>query len=166
LFLAGAGYKVTAIDSSRVGLAKLERLAREQQLHSQITVRCADVSQVDYGPGEFDLIVADTILDHLPHAEILPLLERWVASLKSGGTIIARVHTVDDPGNPAKNTTRAASELAGMIRHYFLPDELRDYLDSLFQVTNYREYREEDRHHGRPHEHAYAIATAVKSPAG
>lgn len=56
VYLAERGLKVTAIDSSRVGLAKAQRLAAERAVH--VDVQHADLGQWRWHPEAYDLVVA------------------------------------------------------------------------------------------------------------
>jgi hypothetical protein len=113
-------------------------------------------------PAPFDLAVAITILDHLPVADIAPTVNWLALALKPGGAAIVKVHTVDDPGADSDQENSAASGLASMIQHYFEPGELQERLARRLDVVNYTERKEEDTSHGEPHQHAFAIALAVK----
>lgn len=162
LYLAAAGYRVTAIDCSEVGVSKLTRIARGRRLGDRVAGIVGDVRDWILQPLPFDLVVAVTILDHLPAADIDPLLGRIAASTRPGGTALIQVHTVDDPGyhGPA---ARGASEQAGAIEHYFRRDELRARLSKQWRVEHYEERMEHDTCHGRPHDHGFAIARCVKT---
>lgn len=96
VFLASLGHEVTAVDFSREGLRKTERLARERG----VTVRGVLADLADYEPEEgFTGIVA--IFAHLP----LPARKRvhgWVPRvLVPGGVLVLEAYT---PAQLAKNT--------------------------------------------------------------
>jgi tellurite methyltransferase len=161
LYLASHGFAVTAIDTSYVGIKKLNRKAFEKMLNDKITTVCEDVRKIAYPEDDFDLVVAVTLFDHLPQKDIKPLFDKVSKCIKPGGYFFARVHTVDDPGF-LKQTWRS-SELSKMIKHYFKPNELKNLFSGDFVIDEYEETISEDRSHGRPHFHGFATAIAHKA---
>jgi cyclopropane fatty-acyl-phospholipid synthase-like methyltransferase len=161
LFMAAAGYTVIAVDSSPAGIEKLTRMARARGLDERLAGVVADVRDLPFLPELFDLVVAVTIIDHLPDHDIDALLERMIGALKPGGSAVIQVHTIGDPGyrDPRANV---ASELASEIRHYFDYDELRARLTDRLRVEHYDVRMEYDTSHGRPHYHGFAIALGVR----
>jgi SAM-dependent methyltransferase len=84
VFLASRGMRVTAVDSSAVGLAKAERLAAERGV--ALTTVVADLSVWDVGEARWDGVVS--IWAHLPapiRAELQPRLAR---ALRPGGVLL------------------------------------------------------------------------------
>ncbi len=160
LYLARAGYDVTAVDSSCVGLAKLEWFARQDGLTTSIQTICSDAREAVYTESTYDLIVAVTLFDHLPGKDIGGLFERVVDSLRAGGTLFVKVHTIADPG--CRKNGEPASELSHMIRHYFEPEELLRLVDGDMDVVSYDERTERDASHGAPHMHGFATMLATK----
>jgi cyclopropane fatty-acyl-phospholipid synthase-like methyltransferase len=161
LYLARAGYDVTAVDSSRVGLAKLEWFAWRDGLISKIQTLRTDVREALYEDSTYDLIVAVTLFDHLPETDIGSLFDRVVRSLRVGGALFVKVLTVADPG--FKKNGQPASELSPTIRHYFGPKELLHLVDGNLDVASYDERTERDATHGMPHLHAFATMLALKT---
>jgi len=162
LFLARAGYSVTAVDYSRVGLEKLTRLADEEGLTDRIQTELGDARSLPYAPDTYSLIASVTLFDHLPAEDIPPLFDRLTASLVDGGVLFVKAHTIDDPGHAAGR--RDASELAAEIRHYFGRNELLHLVSDRYYIIRYEETREHDTTHGRPHYHAFAKLLARKYP--
>ena len=161
LFLAAAGYDVTGIDSSEAGVNKLMRMARERMLGDRITGVVADARDWIFKPMRFDLLVAVTLLDHLPGEDIDRVLNQMTASLRPAGTALVQVHTVDDPGC-RKIAPHDTSEMAAAVRYYFDRNELRERLSGRLRVMHYEERLEYDTHHGPPHHHGLAVALGVK----
>ena len=161
LYLARAGYEVTAVDLSCVGLAKLERFARREGLMSRIKTVCADARNAVYKESSYDLVVVVTLFDHLPRKDVGALLDRIVASIRAGGALFVKVHTVDDPG--FNRNGEAASELSRMILHYFEPMELLQMVNGDLDVMSYNERSEQDTSHGAPHRHGFATMLARKA---
>ena len=160
LFLAGAGYDVTGVDLSQVGLDKLRRMAEQRGLASRVHTVCADVRDFVPPAEAFDLVLAVTLFDHLPQEDVAAVFSSATAGLKGGGLLFAQSHTVDDPGHAGHNDR--ASELAPMVHHYFDRNELLRLVMNDFHVLWYQEKPEEDHSHGRPHHHAFAKVLARK----
>ncbi len=158
LFLADAGYHVTAVDFSPVAIKKLESISRVKRLDRVLELHDCDVRDFKYSGNSFDLVVAVTLFDHLTKNDVQPLFEKAAASLKSGGVVFVKVHTVKDPGKI--NGSDKASELSWAIQHYFEADELKNLLKKDFEIINYCEYDDLDKTHGRPHFHNFAMALA------
>lgn len=87
--LARLGFAATAVDSSRVGLAKAEKLAEE----SGVTIRTvtADLAEYTIEEGIWDSIIS--ISCHV-HQDLRRRLHRdVVAGLKEGGTFLLEAYT-------------------------------------------------------------------------
>ncbi len=89
VFLAARGFEVVAVDSSRVGLAKAEALARERGL--SITTQVADVTKLSIAPGAWSGIVSLWL--HMPATERAPLHAACVAGLAPGGAFVLEAYT-------------------------------------------------------------------------
>lgn len=161
LALAAANYRVTAFDTSRVAIEKLTALASSRNLNNHVHGAVADVRNWRPTSSRFDLIIAITILDHLPGIDIDPLVGKMVAALRKDGTLIVKVHTQDDPGYH-NQYARDVSELAGHIQHYFASGELRQRLAPHCYIDSYEERVELDASHGEPHRHGSAVAYCTR----
>jgi len=84
VFLAGLGYEVTAVDASKVGLAKAERLAAERDV--TIATVNADLAAFEIEPGAWQGIVS--IFCHLPPVIRAALHERCLRGLAPGGVFV------------------------------------------------------------------------------
>ncbi|HUP57801.1 MAG TPA: class I SAM-dependent methyltransferase [Bdellovibrionota bacterium] len=84
VFLAELGHRVTAIDQSAPGMAKLERLARERGV--TVDALHADLVFHDLGRARWDAIV--WIWPDLPHDERLRIHPGCVEALKPGGVFL------------------------------------------------------------------------------
>ena len=89
VWLAGRGFAVTAVDQSKVGLAKASALAAERGV-SIATVQ-ADLSVFELEPGAWDAIVS--IWGHLPLHVREVLHKKVVHGLKPGGVLILESYT-------------------------------------------------------------------------
>lgn len=89
VFLASLGYEVTAVDTSAVGLHKVERLARERGL--PVTTVHADLADFAIEPDAWDGIVS--IFCHLPRALRLDVHRRVSQGLAPGGVFVVEAYT-------------------------------------------------------------------------
>jgi len=89
VYLARQGFKVTAVDASRVGLAKAEKLAREFGVSIETVV--SDLADYAIQQEAWDSIVS--ISCHV-HQDLRKRLHRdVVAGLKQGGTFLLEAYT-------------------------------------------------------------------------
>ena len=89
VFLASRGFEVTAVDSSRVGLAKADALARKWGV--SVTTLHADVTNLAIMPGTWSGIVSLWL--HLPAPMRAPLHRACVAGLAAGGVFVLEAYT-------------------------------------------------------------------------
>jgi len=160
LFLAEKGFEVTALDISKTGIDKLDRIAGEKGVNNKIETIIEDARDWVYPEGKFDLIVAVTLFDHLETPEIDKLFYKVRNSLKRGGIMFVKVHTIDDPGY--RDDPEKSSELSTEVKHYFRPNELLKHFKGNFNIRYYEECMEDDTSHGTPHKHGYARILARK----
>lgn len=84
VFLAGLGHAVTAVDSSSVGLQKMQHLASQRGVSVQSVV--SDLGQFAIEPASWDAVVS--IWCHVPVELRVPLHRAVVRGLKPGGVLI------------------------------------------------------------------------------
>ncbi len=84
VYLAELGHKVTAVDQSRVGLDKAQKLAEQRGVVIDTVV--ADLSQYDLGQSCWDCIVS--IFFHIPPRLQQVIYPGVIAALRSGGLLI------------------------------------------------------------------------------
>ena len=152
IYLAEAGWRVTAVDSSRVGIETLQqRSARERSARipaggsqasclQEINARVADLERHEFHiePATYDLICDFYYLQRDLFSEIR-------AGVKPGGFFVAAIHLND--GNPEAKPHNPAFLLE--------PGELQT-LFSDWEITYYHEGpSDEGGHH---HDTAYLIA--------
>jgi SAM-dependent methyltransferase len=87
--LAKAGFSVTAVDSSRVGLAKAEMLAQKNGVAIETVV--ADLADFSINKTCWDSIVS--ISCHLPPALRKKVHKGVVSGLRKGGTFLLEAYT-------------------------------------------------------------------------
>lgn len=98
VWLARQGFAVTAMDQSRVGLARAEAFAGEHGVAIDTVV--ADLADFDMGTERWDSIVS--IFVHLTPDLRRDVHRRIVAALKPGGTVLLEAYTArkfDLPGS-------------------------------------------------------------------
>jgi cyclopropane fatty-acyl-phospholipid synthase-like methyltransferase len=165
LALARRGFDVTAVDVAKAGLQALEAEAAREGLEDRVHGRVADIRTLPYDRGSFEVIVAATVLDHIPREDASRLLPSLFEALSANGVIYIEVHTTEDPGSPVgagRRSDAPVSETAGAIRHYFAPNELLRLVAGRVRVIRYEERIEWDETHGRHHEHGKAVLVGVR----
>ena len=87
--LAKMGCEVTAVDLSKVGLEKLEKLASEN--HVLVKTICCDLKDFVFEPESWDFIIS--IWCHLPSSLRARVHRASVGALKAGGYFILEAYT-------------------------------------------------------------------------
>lgn len=113
VYLASLGFRVTAVDQSRVGMDKAERLAAEKGV--EIEAICADLADFDLGEARWDAVVS--IFGHLPPQVRRRVYRSIAAALKPGGMLLLEAYTPEQMGR-GTGGPRAADLLvtADMLR--------------------------------------------------
>ncbi|TQN44254.1 methyltransferase family protein [Blastococcus colisei] len=88
LWLAGRGWRVTAVDFSAVGLARGEERSGAERV-SWVT---ADVTTWTAPPASVDLVLVAYL--HLPEPDTVAVLDRAVTWLRTGGRLLVLGHDV------------------------------------------------------------------------
>ncbi len=91
VYLAGLGHRVTAVDSSSVGLEKARKLAATRGV--ELTTVHADLADFAIEPGGWDVVVS--IFAHVPSALRRVLHRKVVAGLRPGGLFVLEAYTPD-----------------------------------------------------------------------
>ncbi|WP_443631622.1 class I SAM-dependent methyltransferase [Candidatus Njordibacter sp. Uisw_056] len=89
VYLAGLGYDVTAVDSSKVGLEKAQQLAKAKGV--TITTVHADLADYDLGTEQWNGIVS--IFCHLPPQLRQELHKKIYPALITGGVLLLEAYT-------------------------------------------------------------------------
>jgi ubiquinone/menaquinone biosynthesis C-methylase UbiE len=90
LWLAGLGWRVTAVDFSDVGLSR----GRSQPGAGEVTWVTADVTAWATEPESLDLVLVAYL--HLAEADTIALLSRAVGWLRPGGRLLVLGHDVEN----------------------------------------------------------------------
>jgi SAM-dependent methyltransferase len=88
VYMARLGHEVTAVDASRVGLAKAERLAAQNGV--RITTLAQDLADYPIAPDSFDGVVS--IFCHLPPRLRQRVHARVVSGLRPGGFLFLEAY--------------------------------------------------------------------------
>lgn len=120
VWLAQQGYRVTAVDSSAVGLEKAKRLAQDRGV--SLDIICTDLAHYSIDPGYWAGIVS--IFAHVP-ADLRRSLHRDVVNgLRPGGVLILEAYTPHQlayaTGGPktaemTMDLARLEAELEGLV---------------------------------------------------
>ncbi len=94
VYLASLGFDVTSVDSSRVGIEKVKRLAAEHAV--SVTAIAADLADFPIASQSWAGIVA--IFCHLPRALRVQVHRAAVAGLVPGGAFVLEAYTPDQLG--------------------------------------------------------------------
>lgn len=97
VFLASIGHKVTAVDSSAVGLAKAQELAKMSG--QSLEVQTVDLANYDLGEDRWDTIVS--IFAHVPPPIRQRVHAQIAQALKPGGQLLLEAYT---PAQVGKGT--------------------------------------------------------------
>lgn len=90
LWLAGLGWRVTAVDFAEVGLAR----GRAQPDADRVTWVAADVTTWTAPAGSVDLVLVAYL--HLPEQETVGVLSRAVGWLRPGGRLVVLGHDIEN----------------------------------------------------------------------
>jgi SAM-dependent methyltransferase len=96
LWLAGRGWRVTAVDFSTTALDRgaAHATALGADVAGRIDWRHSDIRTWTPPEGRFDLVTAQYM--HLPGADRRPLFQRLAAAVAAGGTLLLVGHDVSD----------------------------------------------------------------------
>lgn len=97
VWLAEQGFMVTAVDGSKVGLAKGQALAKDRGV--SVTPVCADLTSWEAGEGLYDGVVLTFL--HLPEELRRPIHRRLAKALKPEGLLILEVFHPTQLGRPS-----------------------------------------------------------------
>jgi len=149
-YLARRGFAVDALDISPRAVRELQLVARRHQL--PVTAQSQDLRELKSRPGPYDLIVADTVLCHLPHAEARQVALDVIGLMGPGAWLYASAFAADDPRE---------SEFAPLVQTYF---EVEDFCHLFIELEHERcgQTSLVDHRHGPPHRHSLLQLVAQK----
>lgn len=119
IYLASRGWEVTAVDSSRVGIALLNERARANNVTLNTQIADLECSEFRIETEAYDLICVFYYLQR----DLFPRLDE---GLRRGGTFVAAIHMEDDsPGIKPMNPDFLLQP--GELRRFFSGWELDHY---------------------------------------
>lgn len=148
VFLAHAGFHVTACDMSAPGLAKLERrVEREHLAKHLVQTQLADLTTFDLQADSYDMVIAANVLQFLRPQDVPTQIAKLKQSVKPGGMIgigVFHPKMIDWGAKVDGHFTATADELKLNfdVNHWIIVDE-----------TEYTIYR--------PHDQSYAAFAFV-----
>lgn len=166
LYLAGLGFSVTGVDSTRSGVFKCNDLARRKGL----TVRAVtgDVRELKIPKNRYALIVAINLFQFLSKTDAQKVIDKAITGLKRGGLFVCESFTVDDPHYKAhlKSSKQVAPgtflDAAGNIYSLYeygeilrmcCPELLKSKATVKMRPIHYAEFDFYDTTHGPAHWH-------------
>ncbi|MBD0345792.1 MAG: class I SAM-dependent methyltransferase [Coleofasciculus sp. Co-bin14] len=81
-------WQITAIDLAQSMLQIGTKNVKEAGLEQQITLELIDAKQLPYPEGQFDMVISNSLIHHLP--DPLPFLKELKRVLKPNGAILLR----------------------------------------------------------------------------
>ncbi len=111
------------VDISEAALAKAVKRTAENGRADKNSFVCSDF--LGYTPTkEFDIILFRESMYHIPHGQVLEILEKYSKSLKKSGVFIVRLYSGDHrPGKIKRRVTRKLD----LIKREFDVVEMRQY---------------------------------------
>jgi tellurite methyltransferase len=163
--LARAGYRVIALDTSRVAVENLKREAVVQKLIVHTLV--GDVQSSIFKPGTFDLVISYNVIYHGRREDMSLVIQNVSTLLRPGGIFFFTCPTLKDGKygegeQVAPHTFLSPNSITPRdIHHFCAEDDLETLLKALEIVSVVR-----DEHwwelHGRRRYHSYWQVTARK----
>ena len=166
--LAKAGFSVTAVDLSEMGLERINQRAFAAGVGERVTTQTADVREFVFEPARYDAIIATTVLDHIPAADAVIVWRKILDSLTQTGLLAVEVHSSEDPGSdlpPGCDSKAPRSETSGAVVNYFSPNQLAQWATETsanLRILRYEERLEWDYTHGPEHMHGKASLLAIR----
>lgn len=143
LFLARRGWRVTAVDASRVGVEITRERARRMNVDVDARVADLERGQFEIERDAYDLIAVFYYLQR----DLWPEIR---AGLRAGGTLVAAIHLVDED----------SADETGNPNFLLQPSELREEFGD-WEITHYHETQLNDEDAG-DHHHRTAEIVARK----
>ena len=137
IFLAGHGWNVTAVDSSRVAIEILQQRAGQAGVTVNALVADLELGEFKIEPEDYELICVFYYLQRDLFSEIR-------AGVKTGGAVVVAIHLND--GKPGARPCNPAFLLE--------PGEFREFFRD-WQIEHYREGASDEE--GRHHDTAFLI---------
>lgn len=142
IFLARQGFKVTGLDVSEHALDLGKQWAASENLN--IAFEVGDIADMNYPPGRFNAVVANSIFEHFTYELAAQTIDRLKSILSPGGGFIGCFDKVGTgPGDyfELNDGSHIYTDKArkGMLLRYF-PDKELEKLFSDWTITKFEEF--------------------------
>jgi ubiquinone/menaquinone biosynthesis C-methylase UbiE len=129
--LAARGHRVTGVDFAPAMIAEARRKAAECSV--PVRLEEADVEQLPFPPGHFDLVISRHLLWTLPHPEAA--IDEWIRVLRPGGRLVVVDGQFDARATPpATENARTSQEYAAVGDQLpFLGGRAREEIETLLK---------------------------------
>lgn len=138
VFLAKQGFDVVAVDSSKAGMEKAQRLAKENNVTIKTVV--ADLAEFELESGKYDAIVS--IFCHLPISLRQKIHKQVVNALKPDGVFLLEAYTPDQlmfktGGPPVAELTMMLDDLVEEVKGLdivYAAEKEREVIEGLYHT--------------------------------
>ena len=134
IFFHKNNLKVTALDFSESGVAKLRAKAPE------ITALQQEIPKIEFPDNSFDVIYAHLSLHYFDDATTTKIFENLYTILKPGGFLFVKCKSVDDPLYGTGGKVGEDMFYLGHVRHFFSKTYMEEKLKS-FKLISIQETR-------------------------
>jgi cyclopropane fatty-acyl-phospholipid synthase-like methyltransferase len=170
IFLAKNGFEVEAIDKTKEGLDKCQKIVKKYYL--PIKTKVIDVKKFKFGENKYSLVLSIAALDFLKLSEIKKIIPKIKKSLKKGGVFYLLVFSIKDPflkkckERQLKMIEKNTFYLPEFktFRHFFENKEVLNLLKGL-KIIKIEEKEIKDIHGGKVHFH-WVVRVIVKKIGG
>jgi cyclopropane fatty-acyl-phospholipid synthase-like methyltransferase len=165
LFLARRGAAVVGIDTSRVGLDAVRRVAESENIH--VDLCHADVMEYRPGGATFDAVLAQGIVPVLKRDDVDRLFGRIDTWTKAGGLVFVTTFLTADARyreclEKWEAIGRNSFGKGGRVRTFLEPGEIITLLPSHEVLYHHEGLGQEHRHRGGPPERHHLAELLAK----
>lgn len=157
IWLAKNGYIVDAFDTAVNAIANLDKFASKNNL--SINAFVENICNYNIEKDNYDLIVAQTTLNHINHSYLSKICSSLEQALRVGGVVYVICFTEEDPAYTGE--FQGISECSKYVQYFFKKNELLHMFNNL-HILHYTEYVKLDTSHGQAHYHGKAKLFAQK----
>lgn len=148
-YMSGQGFKVTAVDNSRIAIGQINDLIKNKKLINFVAT-CDNIKKFIIQPKKFDIIASLNALQFLAKKDSLNIIEKIKKAIVPQGFIILASFTTE---NPPSKRRRSCFELGEMKKLFS---------KSQFKILHHFEGMLKDSGHiGMPKPHKHGIVEIV-----
>ncbi len=134
VYLAKQGFKVFALDISKVALDAVDKYIEKEGLSGKVSTVHTDLDNFSPEIALYDVIVMSNFLDR-------ELIKRACVGLKKGGLFFVETY-MDDPSNEKKDSNPDFLLQKGELKSLFT-QEIASYFDENYEIVLYDEFDNE-----------------------